>query len=614
MSIKKIIITLSSVHPKVVLKNEVSFKNWIYLGEDYVSFKKWKESLRSSVKNCNNPKMQEKISLQAKEEYSELLEEFNITFNNSNYWGLPLFLREPIRENSFAQFCYIKLIENFFNEGSLPDLIVVESPGLLTYFQEKFHSSGIDVLIYPKKIAFSLISDTHVIFSIKKLIWVFLSTAFMYIYHTKNSIFSTENRSNKSETLLVTHVHNSSFDTNNEFNDRYFPGLLHFFSENHHPDVTILPRFSIQSKNYIPILRKMENSKYSFVAVEQNISVVHIIIGLFFTFYSFFKISYSYFFTFQSTYKYIMKLDIFRNFFANSFESYIIYHSARNLIKKNPMINQVILWYENQLFDKSIIKGMRSIQPCITIKGYQGFILYPLWLNHYPSHFEYDSDLLPDIILTTNNSQKIIINHHVSQLKTINAPSLRYLHVFKEDFRENKSSQIKQNLVIMLPYSVNESIEIIDKILSIDIDLINFYALSIKPHPDNDIDIFTKYIDRNKQKITIIDPITKTDDILKKANLVIGSSSSVLVEAVIWGIPTIFLARTIGLSFDPIREKKIVHYHRVYSDSELNKSINYFSSIDEQILDLFQREGDYLKSQYFTAKMNESMKCFMYEQ
>lgn len=112
---------------------------------------------------------------------------------------------------------------------------------------------------------------------------------------------------------------------------------------------------------------------------------------------------------------------------VNKFLYYIFAKRAAELTSEA----KVILWYENQIIDKCIIKGLRKNKN-IEIYGCQFFLVLPQEMNLFPSLFEVENNICPDKIFIT---QAIPQSSHIPE-RYFQGVSLRYLYLYKYDLNE----------------------------------------------------------------------------------------------------------------------------------------------------------------------------------
>lgn len=245
------------------------------------------------------------------------------------------------------------------------------------------------------------------------------------------------------------------------------------------------------------------------------------------------------------------------------FNGYSRYLQGRAISKLPFHKIKCISWYENQIIDKNLYKGLRRKDDKVTIYGAQLFLWPEAILNIHPDESEKAFGIVPD---------KIIVNgQYYIPLKTklnyLVGPSLRYRHIFEEQPRKPK----KYAILVLLPYLENEINNIINILKTTD-DKLMLDNLFIKFHPATNKKQFAKLLPSSAK---VVDWELKK--IFESTKIVIGNSSGALVEAVSKSIPVIVIKNQNTLNFNYLAEMgKGIIWDYVHDRKELKQLLKFF--------------------------------------
>jgi hypothetical protein len=227
---------------------------------------------------------------------------------------------------------------------------------------------------------------------------------------------------------------------------------------------------------------------------------------------------------------------------------------------------KVISWYENQVIDKNLYKGLRANKNKVTIYGAQLFLIHQHILNVFPDENEKIFGIIPDHIIV--NGPYFIPRN--SKLNYTIGPSLRYTKIFKQSMNHKKG----ENILVLLPYSANETEDILRLISGLE-NMKN--KILIKAHPANSIERYKNLLPQGCKVVS-----EDIYSLFEVSKVVVGSASGSLVEAASMGIPVISVMdrRAWDTNYLPDYGRGII-WGEVSSVEELKRQINIFSNIND---------------------------------
>ncbi len=220
-----------------------------------------------------------------------------------------------------------------------------------------------------------------------------------------------------------------------------------------------------------------------------------------------------------------------------TFYSFSRYAQGKRIAKLPYARIKIISWYENKALNKTLYKGLRSVDDKVSIYGAQLLLYSSNDLNIRSDEKELAFGIVPD---------KIVVNgpFYMPENTGLNyavGPSLRYSHIFRGIPHRKKQEKI----LVLLPQ--NEGTDGILSLLNNDSDL--FTGILVKPHPAADKAAIGRLL---PQGLILVDD--NIHDLFEGTKIVIGAASGTLIEAVSLGIPVIAVRNRTRLDFNPLPE------------------------------------------------------------
>jgi len=251
----------------------------------------------------------------------------------------------------------------------------------------------------------------------------------------------------------------------------------------------------------------------------------------------------------------------------------LTYLSFKNFKKEGFEIETIIDWYENQTIDRALYLGANENYPETDIKGYLGFVPESYYVGISPTIYEKNGGVLPTKFYVMGDAYINTIKKYMPELKVSVAPAFRFSGI--REFKRN--SNTKRNIILLaLPYSMNESINIIQLVYSSNIK--NKYKILIKPHPTQSIQKIKLHFPTLKSTDFIFD---KLIDIFQSVRLLVSSASSVVMEAAICNVHVAIVASRNGPTINPLTGLVDDTFWTICYESE---DINYLLSAKKENL------------------------------
>lgn len=244
----------------------------------------------------------------------------------------------------------------------------------------------------------------------------------------------------------------------------------------------------------------------------------------------------------------------------------------------------LVNWFENQVIDKALFRGIREKSSHIYIFGTQSFITYPTYLCRRVAESDGLFGMSPDVVLANS----AIYADHPPSIKQRIGVSFRSHELFHQAI----CWELKHEIAIFLPYQSRLSKDVVA--VSANAPTVRKQPALVTTHPASlsshlpDLPAGWKYTNQSRFKL------------LRTAAIVISSESSTAVEAAALGTSVIIIASQTSLTCNPMLEEGRGELWDICFDGDDVESvyqhlINYRRAHPDRI----QRIAEYYKSQCF---------------
>jgi hypothetical protein len=503
----------------------------------------------------------EKLNIENQKHFNDSVADFLEKTDKSIEWLVSL----PVSRHTYQSKLYFTLLQLLINEKDNIPILKNQKP---VYIRIK--------LIYGKA----------------KSIYRIIQLVFKEIV-SKDSKRKNEVRG-KSIKLLDTFILSNSIKQR-KYIDRYYNGLLDNLTEVEKDKIFFLPTFiGSYSSNDVKAIHN--NSCENFIFRQDFLKPI----DYFIAFWKLFKMQFP-----QKGHVLFKNIDVTKEFYrefslskynTSSYQGILNYFLVRRLKQSKVDIQLLIDWNENQPIDKGLIRGMKDFYSNVKTKGYQGYIISTDF-NFYiqPTDFEIQNKVIPDEILVVGDGLKERINKFSKQVKVNTAPAFRFGDVFKEFKRETNNKKI----MLALPIGLTEAMDIMNisyeglKNLSDDIEIL------VKPHPSLNIKKLKSTLGEKclaKHKFIYGDFNREVSQV----DVLIGSTSTTLLETLTKGIPVIVIGSQKGITQNPIPKKVDKRIWKLcYTSNQVLDAFKMFTDIEEIEKKKFIEIGKEIKRGYF---------------
>ncbi len=287
-------------------------------------------------------------------------------------------------------------------------------------------------------------------------------------------------------------------------------------------------------------------------------------------------------------------------------DALLIYRFVQRLRESDLPVKRVMNWFQNQVMDRGWSAGFHQHFSQATSVGYQAFVGMFWQFNLYPMQLEKRHRLVPNEVAVTGNALVTPTQQFCSGLKVSVVPAFRFQGVWRE--RKPIEKPHPYTILIALTSMLgprNEVLSVVHGCLQTGLHLPQTspnpqgVRFAVKLHPIN-----TPEQVRREFPGTWPDALEfvtgNFQDCLDQADVLVSSGSSVSMEALAQGVPSVVVGSQSGLSYIPIPDEVDEGLWRLcYTPKELSAALEYFQSRDPATLQNHRKLGDAVREGYF---------------
>ena len=525
--------------------------------------------------------------------------------DNIDWWVSAIASRNTYATTLYFDCCRTILIKELLDEEEINEIVVASAP-LAKVIKKICRERNVNVRIISKE---PLLQPVLIFLH---AFWVYLKDIVIQIYRlwcSRIAFPPTNSPLPANCTLIDLFVLDRSFD-NGEFEDRYYNNFGGYVNEEEAKGLVYIPTLAVRLRNTCHVLRSLRKSRKRFLLLEDALKIV----------------DYLYAWTFPVRGRRLypprtMLADIdvtplIRRewmqhlFFGSSMEALLKFRFAQRLRERRISVRLIIDWFENQDIDKAANAGFRKYYPEVPVIGYQGFDTQKYYLCAYPISEEYKSRVLPNTVAVCGRSLMEERKQFCQNLDVITAPAFRYSRVWKE--RAMRKSSGKFRVLILLPLDMDSAVSIIRSVTELlAISSVSDIQFLLKPHPAARLEIILE-----RACLSLPPAIDLCDgdffDYIEHVDVVMGNTSSALLESVAMGIPAIINGVRNGITHNPIPDSIPQDIWRLcYSVDEMAQAINHFRSLTDEDRNNLVAIGNDVRESFFEQVTKKSVRAFL---
>ena len=570
---------------------------WFYLGQDIAQRERISRVLGKKNRGFVGSLLQ-KVAREQKGHFLDFIAELGASQKNRLYWWASnTSYRNPMMPHSlFPLWCYSTLFKKICSRGK-PEkegtlLVFIDDRWLYRSLWEQNKNNNAGLHFLSRK---SVLQETlgTVMRGIIARVYILLKT----VYHAWQSRhiarkYSTLNsKENRTQVYIYSWVQDRAFGEDGNFQDAYFGKLPEMLADNSVDVAYVTPPF------LSPTLKKKcrDYGKYSFTFLDRYIRFGDIVKCLF----AFFRISCG---TGQQLLMTLLRCQVVYE--ISSFPVNLLYYFAfkRWLKEINREKTTIIYPFENQPWEKMLCMATREVNKELTLVGYQHSVVPSLLLNYFLGTGESGTMPLPHMIMTSSEyTLKKLRGTDYGETKLVNGGALRYEHIREREGKLTRQEKQEKTALVAMPYSVNLTQELLLAVFSafegLKTDKPRFIIKFHPAAPPSQLGIPLSEWPAHFEKTDRPIP-----EILREIDLLIYSSSTTGLEALLAGVPVIKYCSEHLLDLDPL---DAIDGSLVRSCSENNMKRVVLSALGEKSNHLTEQPASSLDE--FFSPINEEV-------
>jgi hypothetical protein len=549
-------------------------------------------------------KLLNQIAEEIKPEFHALLEDIYKTTDKSIDWKLNNILsRNNYYSNTFIDLCYLELVKKIIVYKNIKKIKCIN------YQQERVLET------YLKSVNSKINIEEQSLKSRIKRLRPFLTNLFIAFKQLRARSKGRQISRLKFNKIILIEIYfiESMFSTG-KFKDRYYPNIESYIESGKKNRLFFLPTILLKN-NYNKRINIANKSGRNFIYKFDYLKIRDYLFALFYPL-RIKKINFNSFSFRGLNIEPILNYDFQSNICNSStFEGLLNYRFFKRLKIKKINLELVINWFENQLLDKGFNLGKNKYFPNVPSIGNLGYV--PLFsykdCQLQPTALEKEMKTLPDKISVIGDAIKPMVKKF-NDLNIITSPAFRFSDQYRE-VKNKKNKKNKKRILVALPISIIESIDIMKIVIDAFEELHNYnIEWEVRPHPSlkvNEVKNKTKSWPSlfKKSRGSFFDNIGKID-------LLVGNASSTSLEALAFGVPVVVIGSLTSITQNPISEDiPSFMWDISYNVNDLCESINKLVlKINNDSKKKIINEGIKIKAKYFEPVNYKNVNNFLFNQ
>ncbi|MBI9033214.1 MAG: hypothetical protein JEZ03_01970 [Bacteroidales bacterium] len=404
-------------------------------------------------------------------------------------------------------------------------------------------------------------------------------------FRSKNSARCEKISSAESVVLIDTFMMQNSINAK-KYIDRYYTGILDFIDPKLESKLFFVPHITCNFTNQ-NLQKIYNNSKENMIFKSDFLNLTDYFTCLKLLFFNRLYKKSKFQFRGLNLTKVIHNYTYKERFNEISFLALLNFMFIKRLRIENVNVELFIDWNENQAIDKGIVKGVHDFFSGVLVKGYRGFVDNENIFNFHmsPAQYEVNLGLVPDQIIVIGDALKDSVKLYCHDIPVVTGPAFRYMNMYDTIVPKQND---KKSIVVALPIMLHDGLEILKMLASLhqEIDFSRFNVL-VKPHPAvcfNEV-LLEEFMRKSKKYWSdnyILD-MGDFKECMMLSSVLISHGSSVLIEAIAYGVPVIVLCLNSSITQNPIPksiDSKI--WKLVYNNEELKAAFIQYTNLNEE--------------------------------
>ncbi len=523
---------------------------WMYIGRDYNDMLSWRDRLSDMADQIETGKKLQQKAMQSRRQFMDFIAETGRVNNDFVRLSSNVFEKNTVISPLYLYVCYLEILREHLSRNHDAETIIVvcESPALISAIKDNFSGDNYEIVIVRNLHSAVVCLRNYLNVLLMPLVFIFFCLFHFALAKVSRNKYPVDKGGGQGKKILIrTWVSDKFFSSDGAFKDSYFNGLTGWLTAKGY-DVRLLPilvNTRVPVWKFISYLRKPENRfllPWDYLEITDIFKTIGRGLGQ--VMLRFDKTSFRGF----DISRLLLNEKLIFALSNRSLNCILQYYLFKRLKEAAVKIDRVLYTFENMLPEKLFVYSLRKFYPGTPVIGFQHSVLYPLLLTLYISNKETGSAPLPDKIVCSGDFFKMIFSKEgYPENILLSGPALRFGYLFSHN---SNNVSFGNSVVMILPGYKNDALYLLMKTLSAlkNTDI----KVHIKPHPLTDLKDIEQVMERvNFPADRIVIDKQSMQEVLQKAGLVISISSSVIFDAIAFGVPVLRVKKEVDLDLDP---------------------------------------------------------------
>ena len=531
--------------------------NWLFLAADYSKLQKWRAGLGSAFGQMPVNVELESAARRLKQPYLRWLAELGHRHPEPAWWASRISERNTALSPLFEDVCRLEAVRNLIRNVNGPVLVVAENPALLDTldradwlrsrprFRPFFAKVPVGLPVDLARVVFR-----HIRYSRAVNFGLRVAQLCKMAFSARLGGMAQLPVPCVKPVLMHTYLDESAFRPDGEFHDRYFPGLAELLQKEGY-QVLVLPVMFNVRRSLRQAWAWTKSSSSRFINP-----------------YALYRLA-DYVFALRIASRAAHLPEGPLKFEGNDLSAmvrgenertaYSVLTSILNLRlplrlrEQGIACSALLAEFENMIPEKMLIQGFREYSPDTELIGFQHGALYPYQLCNFTPPEERDIAPIYDRVVCNGPFfRDILIAEGLAPDRAVVGAALRYRHLWSQlEVSPAERQTDTVDVFVPLPLMFTPGIELLEKLLEA-FETSSSLRILLKAHPMSSIDAMLTAaggVVLPSHFKTTCDPIGM---ILPRARLVVGLSTSTMLEALASGVPVIRVGQEGALMLDTL--------------------------------------------------------------
>lgn len=536
--------------------NELDY--WIYLGKEVILFSEIEKIIGDKIKRIDTGESLQDAARTLRKPYIDFIGSIAQKVNKMAWILTSVSEKNIYLSDLFLMLCYLETLDHEIKKYPGGICVFCENPTLISTIQKNFEKyTDIEVQEIPdldpkSKTISQLILEKFTIISNKVSFFYYFARRICYARMLQIRNISRQNIP-KNETFIAIHswTDQRSFLINGSFSEPYYGNLGQILEKNNNNSFYMIDVLSTIS--YPEALKKLSRLNFQWKIFEDFLDFFDVIrawhlvrgrkreedTGIFFLGHEISD---------------LLNEEYVRDRYSNRAEVCALYYFAARRMARKLSVKTFIYTFENHIWEKMTIEGIRESSPHTKIIGYTHTRVDKMYLCYSLSGAEKNLIPIPDIILVNGpQAKKILLESGFEDTIIQIIGSLRYGNLEFIDKRENSGR--RSEILVVLSCDLDRSREMVFKCVNA-FSGTGDLSITFKPHPIMNPESLIKSAKSLPKIFSFSSKPLST--LFETADLVIYCDSTASVEAASLGIPLLHIKSDFNIDVNIFEDVEII--------------------------------------------------------